>query len=56
MLVAWQESLNVPTSIPLHFVAVQQMAIEEQSNKKVSDMEVQRCANEFHHEKKNCTH
>jgi len=52
MLVAWQESLNVPTSIPLHFVAVQQMAAEGWADKMASDMEgqkKQRCITEFLH-------
>jgi len=40
------------TNIPLHFVAVQQMAAEWQSDRKVSDMEVcmkKRCVTEFLH-------
>ena len=42
--------LNIPTSIPLHFVAVWQMAAERQSDKMVSDMEPrmkQRYATDF---------
>ena len=42
-------------SIPLHFVAVWQMAAEEQSDKMASDMEVhmkQRCVIEFLHAEK----
>jgi len=40
----------LPTSIPLHFVAVGQMAAEGQSDKMASDMEAhmkQRCVIEF---------
>jgi len=45
--------LNLPTNIPLHFVAMQQMAAEEQSDKTVADTEVQkRCGIKLLHEKK----
>ena len=33
MFVVWQYMLNLPTNIPLHFVAVQQMAVERQHDK-----------------------
>ena len=36
----WQQRVNLLINIPLHFVAVQQMAAEEQSDRMVSDMEV----------------
>ena len=42
--------LNLPTNIPLHFVAVRQMAAEGQSDTMASDMEVrmkERCVLEF---------
>lgn len=55
MLVAWQLILNLPTKIPLHFVAGLQMAAEGQSDKLVSDMELhvkQRYATEFIHVEK----
>ena len=32
--------MNLPTNIALHFVAMQQMTVEEQSDKLASDMEV----------------
>ena len=55
MLVVWQQRVNLLINIPLHFVAVQQMAAEEQSDRMVSDMEVwmkQRGAIEFLHVEK----
>ena len=51
----WQERLNLPTNIPLHFVAVWQTAAEGQSERMVSDIEVsmkQRCGTEFLHVEK----
>jgi len=51
MLVVWQR-WNLPTSILLHVVAVQQMAAEGQSDRMASDMEVhmkQGCRIEFLH-------
>ena len=45
--------MNLPTTILLHFVAVQQMSAEGQSDKKVFDMEVQmkqKCVTEFFYE------
>jgi len=45
-----EERLNIPTSIPLHVVAMQQIAAEGQSDKMASDTEVhtkQRCGTEF---------
>ena len=36
----WQQKLNLPIYIPLHFIAVWQMAAEGQSDKLASDMEV----------------
>ena len=54
MLVVWQR-WNLPTSILLHVVAVQQMAAEGQSDKMTSDMEVhmeQRNVTEFFHAEK----
>ena len=39
-LVVWQWRLNFPSNIPLHFVAVQQLAAEGQFDKMVSVMEV----------------
>jgi len=42
--------LNLPTNIPLYFVAVRQMVVEGQSDKMASDMEVcikQRGGTEF---------
>ena len=50
MLVVCQQRLNLPTNIPLHFVAVRQMAAEGQSDKMSSVMEVsmkQRCEIDF---------
>ena len=56
----WYDNrLNLPNSIPLHFVAMWQTAAEGQSDKMASNMEVQmkqRCETEFLHEDKNCTH
>ena len=46
MLVVRQERLKVPTTIPLHFVAVWQMAVEGQSDRMATDTEAcrkQRC-------------
>jgi len=39
-MVVQQYRLNLPTNIPLCFVAMKQMVAEEQSDKVVSDMEV----------------
>jgi len=47
--------MNFPTNIPFNFVAMWQMAAEEQSDTMVSHMEVrmkQRCGIEFLHEEK----
>ena len=47
--------LNLPTSIPLYFVAVWQITAERQSDKMSSDMKVcmkQRFVTEFLHEEK----
>jgi len=47
--------LNLPTNTLFHFVAVWQMAAEEQSDKMVSDMKVhkkQRYGSEFLHAEK----
>ena len=44
--------MNLPTGIPLYFVAVQQIAEEGQTDKIPSDIEVcmnQRCVTEFLH-------
>ena len=46
---------NPPTSIPLHFVALELVAAEGQSDKMESDMKARgrsRCATEFLHEEK----
>ena len=43
MVVVWQQRSNLPANIPLHSVAVWQTAAEGQSDKMVSDMELQRC-------------
>ena len=54
MLVVWQQRLNVPTDVPLHFAAVLQMVVEGQSDTMESDMEVwmkQKCDTEFLHAK-----
>ena len=59
MLTAWQYRTNIPTNSPLHFVAVWQMAVVEQSDKLISEIEVhlkQRRGIEFLLVKKNCTH
>ena len=40
MLVVRQQSLSLPTNIPLHAVAMWQTAVEGQSGKMTSDMEV----------------
>jgi len=58
MLVVWQEWLNLPTIIPLHFVALLQTAAEGHSDSMTSDMEVhmkQRCVTKFLHVEKNGT-
>ena len=50
MVVVWQYRSNLPTNILLYVVAVWQMAAEGQSDKVVSDIEVQlkhRCVIEF---------
>ena len=55
MLVLLQQRLNLSTNIPLHVVAVGQMAAEGHSDKMTSDMEVcmkQRCVIEFLHVEK----
>jgi len=47
--------LNLPTNILLHFVAVQQVAAEGQSDKMASDIKVrmkQWCVTEFFHVEK----
>jgi len=38
--VVWQQRLNLPNCIPLHIVAMGQMAAEGQSGKMASDVEV----------------
>ena len=59
MFMVWQERLNLPASIPLHLVAMWQMAAEGHTDKMASDMEVpmkQRGGTEFlHAEKKKMT-
>jgi len=58
MSVSWQWRLKLPTNIPLHFVAMWQMAAEGQSDKMVFDMDVhmkQRCVIEVLHAEKNGT-
>ena len=55
ILVVWQQRLNLPDNIPLHFVAVQQVTTEGQSHKVVSDVGVcmkQRSVIEFFHVEK----
>ena len=55
MLLVWQYTLNLLTNIPLHVVAVWQMAAEGQSDRMVSDMDVQmeqRSATEILHVEK----
>ena len=47
--------MNIPTNIPLHFIAMQQMAAEGQPDKMASDIEVhmkERCAIGFLHVEK----
>jgi len=59
MLVGWQQWLNLPTYIPLHFVTVWRMAAERPSDKTAPDMEVHmepKCGTEFLHAEKNGTH
>ena len=49
-MVVWQQSLNLPSIIPLHLIVMQRMAAVGQSDKMVSDVEVQvkqRDRNEF---------
>jgi len=51
--------MNLPTSIPLHFVAVRQMTAEGWSDKMAAGMEMtmkQRSDIEFLHTEKNGTH
>jgi len=53
--VVQQYRLNVPTNILLHFVAVQQMAAEGQSDRTTSDMKLRlklKCVVEFLHAEK----
>lgn len=55
-ILLWQKRLNIPSDILLHFIAVQQMAAEGQSNKIASGMEVymkRRCGTELFQEKNN---
>ena len=55
ILVVWRWRLKIPTNIPLHFVAMWQMAAEGQSGRMVSDVEAfmkQRCVTEFLHAEK----
>jgi len=40
MLVVCQQRLNLSTNILIHFVAMQEMAAERQSDKMASDMEM----------------
>ena len=50
MLVLWQRRLNLPTIIPLHFVAMWEITANGQSDKMASDMELlmkQRCVTEI---------
>jgi len=59
MWVVWQQRLSLPANIPLHFVAVQQMAAVGQSDRMASDVEEcmkKKCVIEFLHVKKNGTH
>ena len=59
MFMVLQYRLNLPTNIPWCVVAVWQMAAERHSDRMASDMEVcmkQRCAIEFLHVGKYCTH
>ena len=39
-LVVWQQRLNIPTNIPVHFVDMQWMAAEGQSDTIVPNMEM----------------
>jgi len=53
--VVWQKRVNFSFNVPLHFVAVQQMAAQEWYDKEESDVEVQmkhRCVTEFPHMEK----
>lgn len=60
VLLCWPKILaELPTIIPLHPVAVQQMAVEGHSHVTASVMAVcmkQRCVNEFPHAEKKGTH
>jgi len=59
MLVGWQQRLNLPTNILLHFAAVQQMAEDGQSVRMASDVKAwmkQRCITELPPVEKNSTH
>jgi len=59
MLVGWQKRSNLSNHIPLHFVAMWQMAAEGQSDRMVSDMKVpikKRCGIQFLHAEKNGSH
>jgi len=50
---------TLPTNVPLHFIAVRQMAVEGQSDQMVSDMEMcmqRKCGIEFLQAEKNATH
>ena len=50
---------TLPTNVPLHFIAVRQMAVEGQSDQMVSDMEMcmqKKCGIEFLQAEKNATH
>lgn len=54
-MVGWQQGLNFAVSIPLHVVAVQQVAVEGQPDKMASHKEVhmeQSCGIEFLHGEK----
>lgn len=50
MLVAWQQRSDLLTNVPLHTVAVWQMAAEQQSDKMVPDMEAKVCRWILHRE------
>jgi len=55
MLKVWHKTMNFPTNILLHFVAVWQTAAEEQPDSMASDMDVhmkQRCGTEILHAEK----
>ena len=59
MSMGWQLRLNLPTNTLLHLIAVEEMAAEQQSDRMVSDMEVQmkqRGVTKFLHAEKNGTH